>query len=91
MIILHATQAEAGTSRSTTQASEPVKMGEGDEAMEYDQDLIFKHLSVLAPIVAKHCWWLINIHRCFYLDSPSNAKKNRLDAKAKHADELESQ
>ncbi|EKM49973.1 uncharacterized protein PHACADRAFT_178599 [Phanerochaete carnosa HHB-10118-sp] len=36
--------AEPDISESSTQASELAKMGETEEAMEYDQELIFKHL-----------------------------------------------
>lgn len=36
--------ADPDISESTTQVTEAIKMGETEEAMEYDQELIFKHL-----------------------------------------------
>jgi DNA ligase 4 len=58
-------------------------MGESDTAMEYDQDLIFKHLYVdsLLFCALRH---IINCCRCFYLDSPENARKYDMRVKSKH-------
>ena len=61
-------------------------MGEDDDAREYDQDLIFKHLYVSHPINSpkKQFWcirWLTT-SRCFYLDSPDNARKNEMTIKS---------
>ncbi|KAJ2930609.1 hypothetical protein H1R20_g6480, partial [Candolleomyces eurysporus] len=47
-----------------------VKMGETDDAMSYDPDLIFRHL-------------------CFYLDSPSNARKHGMSIQTRYAKEME--
>lgn len=55
-------------------------MGESDTAMEYDQDRIFKHLYVLLSLIDKNS---LRFPRCFYLDSPKNARKNGMAVKAK--------
>ncbi|KAJ3571822.1 hypothetical protein NP233_g3508 [Leucocoprinus birnbaumii] len=46
-----------------------VKMGETDDAMEYDEEMIFKHL-------------------CFYLDTPENARRNRMEVKSKLEEDI---
>ncbi|KAI0343258.1 DNA ligase 4 [Trametopsis cervina] len=46
------------------------QMGENEDAMEYDQESIFKHL-------------------CFYLDTPSNARKNAMVVQPKHEEAIE--
>ncbi|KAJ7623294.1 DNA ligase 4 [Roridomyces roridus] len=53
---------------------EVIRMGETETAMEYDQASDFH-----APV---H-------FRCFYLDSPSNARKNGMDIKAKKPDAIQ--
>ncbi|KAK7686237.1 DNA ligase (ATP) [Cerrena zonata] len=59
---------EEGSNRESQEWQE-VKMGEDDEAMHYDQDMIFRHL-------------------CFYLDTPTNAKKNDMVVKTKQEDDI---
>ncbi|KIM34526.1 hypothetical protein M408DRAFT_325903 [Serendipita vermifera MAFF 305830] len=49
---------------------EDVRMGDTDDAAEYDPDLIFKHL-------------------LFYLDSPSNARKNGLNVSTQNEGAIE--
>ena len=64
-------------------------MGESDTAMDYDEDLIFKHLCVLLHYFF-HCFfppWLIS-NRCFYLDTPDNARKNDMVTKSKHENDI---
>jgi len=61
---------------------EEVKMGEDDGAMKYDQDMIFRHLYVqdlhspLLPVLISN-----RFIRCFYIDSPSNARTNGMQIK----------
>ena len=54
-------------------------MGETEDAMQYDEELIFKHLYVTMYMV-------VNIFRppfrCFYLDTVDNAVANSLTVKA---------
>ena len=63
------------------QEAKEVKMGEDDNAMQYDQDMIFRHLYVHDPFPL--CV-LISNHstRCFYIDSPSNARTNGMQIKS---------
>jgi len=57
-------------------------MGEDDNAMQYDQDMIFKHLYVdhdpfsLLPVLKRD-----RFIRCFYIDSPANARANGMQVK----------
>jgi len=55
--------------KQENQFASDVQMGETDTVMEYDENLIFKHL-------------------CFYLDMPSNARKNDMEAKSKHEETI---
>jgi DNA ligase 4 len=57
------------------------KMGETDDAMEYDTELIFRHLCVAMPAFLAPLYPYV-IDRCFYLDSPDNARKNGMAVKA---------
>jgi DNA ligase-4 len=64
-----------------------VKMGESEVAMEYDQDLIFKHLCVphlFNPLLILNSTY----RRCFYLDSPDNAHKHGLNVKSKYEKDI---
>jgi len=55
-------------------------MGEDDNAMQYDQDMIFRHLYVHDPSTL-HVLVLNRSMRCFYIDSPSNARANGMQIK----------
>lgn len=73
-----------------TQVEQPkndVQMGESETAMEYDQDLIFKHLHVHNSL---YKLWLTHeaMYRCFYLDSPDNARQNGMPVKSKREDDI---
>ena len=61
-------------------------MGEDDEAMHYDPDVIFKHLYVVLPFVAVP--YSKTIYRCFYIDSPGNAKKNGMPVQTKLEEDI---
>lgn len=56
-------------------------MGENDSAMEYDENLIFTHLYAHVPFDNT---LISSSARCFYLDTPDNARKNDMAAKSKH-------
>ena len=62
-------------------------MGE-DEAMEYDSEKIFRHLygaKILCPLDDDSEY----LHsRCFYLDSPRNARRNGMEVKAKYEEQI---
>lgn len=60
-------------------------MGESDVAMEYDENLIFKHLYVQA---SRLCDVYSTSSRYFYLDTPDNARKNSMGAKSKHEETI---
>jgi hypothetical protein len=67
------------------QFASDARMGETDTVMEYDESLIFKHL------YAHHLvrrFVLLTCIRCFYLDTPSNARKNDMEAKSKHEETI---
>lgn len=55
-------------------------MGE-DSAMVYDQDLLFKHLSVVFCPLSEI---LMRPDSCFYLDTHDNAKKNGMQIDDTH-------
>ena len=70
-----------------------VKMGESEDAKEYDQERIFTHLCVffVSPILptaaAEH--YGTYRRRCFYLDSPANAAKHGIPVKpSKHEKDI---
>ena len=54
-------------------------MGETEDAMHYDEEQIFKHLSVTLSTTRRISG--LNLIRCFYLDTFDNAAKNKLAVK----------
>jgi len=61
-------------------------MGENDDAMHYDQDAIFKHLYVSSHLSFAAA--VSTFIRCFYLDSPSNARRHGMAVKSKHENDI---
>lgn len=61
-------------------------MGKDEDAMEYDQESIFKHLYGVPQSSPQNATKLTLTvkYRCFYLDSPDNARKNGMVVKAKN-------
>lgn len=62
-------------------------MGETEDAMSYDDEIIFKHLWVVR--IHGSVWTLTDFGvRCFYLDSPDNARKNGMSVRSKHEKDI---
>ena len=66
--------------RVKVEDSREARMGE-ESSMEYDQERIFKHLCALFSGGVNHC---VTLNRCFYLDTPRNARENGLSTTSKH-------
>ncbi len=62
-------------------------MGESKDAMEYDQEKIFRHLLVCVSCGQEP--FTDKFDRCFYLDTPQNAQRNGMVSKSKHAPQIE--
>jgi DNA ligase-4 len=71
--------------RQNDQPEVNVQMGENETAMEYDQDLIFKHLCVSHVLLSPH---IQTPSRCFYLDSPDKARENGMLVKSKREEDI---
>lgn len=63
-----------------------VRMGESDAVMEYDENFIFNHLYVEAFSFPRFLF--LKSSRCFYLDTPDNARENDMGAKSKHEETI---
>ena len=70
--------------RVEVEDSGQARMGE-ESSMEYDQERIFKHLCVLFSGSVNQC---TTKNRCFYLDTPQNARENGLSTTSKHEDAI---
>lgn len=69
------------------QQPEDAVMGDPSER-EYDASLIFKHLCVFASPFR----WLDSLfRRCFYIDSPDNARKNGMTVNTKYERDITEQ
>lgn len=57
--------------------------------MEYDQERIFKHLCALFLGGVNYCMdFSKKKNRCFYLDTPQNARENGLSPTLNHEDAI---
>lgn len=66
-------------------------MGEAS-GREYDTTLIFKHLYVhIALAFGGQADQIYPIYRCFYIDSPENARKNEMVVNTKYEKEISDQ
>ena len=68
-----------------------VKMGETDDAMHYDPDSIFRHLYAFGVGICAHRGSadLSLLFRCFYLDSPQNARRHGMSVRGRHEKEID--
>lgn len=75
-----------GQDANESEDVQDVKMGETNEAMAYDEELIFKHLQVVSPLLLSCTDHILD--RCFYLDSPENARQNGMEVKSKREEDI---
>lgn len=76
---------KSGQRATESEDVQDVKMGETGEAMAYDEELIFKHLQVVSFLLFSSTDHVLD--RCFYLDSPVNARRNGMEVKSKQEED----
>ncbi len=75
-----------GYERINVEDPKQARMGE-ESSMEYDQERIFNHLCALFSSGVNPLYDLF-FDRCFYLDTPQNARENGLSTTSKHEDAI---